>query len=250
MRRELSVRDVLCRADVFVGRARDRRDQADKALQAASAPQPAQSVIEPAVALMRAQRLLCCAVRLLQTALGPQDDDDAESGEPRIVTKEQQQLAAKLADVHGSLGGIARRDGQLDRALQHYHAGAALERDPAYEIQSTYNRGQAIVLQLLIDPAQRDAATWKREANQLLLRLCARADPDVWAAANIVLVAALLGDQDRFENGLAALHRGEPSHDVFSSGLRVLQELQEAMPPTWLLDEAVAWYRNPPKSSW
>jgi len=123
------------------------------------------------------------------------------------ATKDQ---ASELADCWGIRGGIYREEGQIDQAIAAYDRGYAFEREPKYEIQSTYNTINRLVLRLLTNPGllkEGGSKITDQRLDRPLVELLAEAaqaidakwrfmtDP-VWALADMVLVTTILQTPD------------------------------------------------------
>jgi hypothetical protein len=132
------------------------------------------------------------------------------SGAIDQATKDQ---AFELADCWGIRGGIYREEGEVGKAIDAYDKGYALEVDPKYEIASTYNTVNRLVLRLLRDPRSLqpgDAPGAGTAGSRLVPELLAEAgdaiaqkwrlmtDP-VWALADMVLIKTLLQAPDAAE---------------------------------------------------
>lgn len=119
--------------------------------------------------------------------------------------------AAELADLHGMLGGTLRDEGEHLRAAAAYDAGFHYEADPRYALSSTYNALNRLVERILLCPAaladpealrahdELEHVDVPAELHALLARLQgeatgARSD-DFWAAGDLTLVSALIGDE-------------------------------------------------------
>jgi hypothetical protein len=119
--------------------------------------------------------------------------------------------AAELADLHGVLGGTLREEGEHLRAAAAYDAGFRYEADPRYALSSTYNALNRLVERVLLCPAalsdpealrahdELEHVDVPAELNALLARLQgeetgSRSD-DFWAAGDLALVSALIGDE-------------------------------------------------------
>ena len=87
------------------------------------------------------------AIDLLSSELKEIEDSGiAESEEDR------HELAVYLADCYGMEGGVYRRSGDLDKAIEKYDEGYKYEKDKSYHISNSYNLINSIVVRILKDP--------------------------------------------------------------------------------------------------
>jgi tetratricopeptide (TPR) repeat protein len=86
------------------------------------------------------------AVELLERQLEQLD------GDPDVLPDELVEAVRRLSDHYGRLGGIYRRAGRVDEAVDTYRKGMELER--RYRLDDSYNRTNWIALQVLEDPDQ------------------------------------------------------------------------------------------------
>lgn len=104
--------------------------------------------------------------------------------------------AQVLADQCGRLGGTLRRSGDLPAALDAYRRGAQLERD--WSLDATYNRTNAIVIQVIVDP--RGTSALDDDLGAVLELLEAQVEGprrrELWAWADLGLLS-LVGGRDR-----------------------------------------------------
>jgi len=132
------------------------------------------------------------------------------SGAIDQATKDQ---AFALADWRGIRGGIFREQGEIEKSIDAYDKGYELEANPKYEINSTYNTVNRLVLRLLQNPGllKPDAPPIPCETgHKLITQLLEEAsiaidqkwklmnDP-VWALADMVLIKTLLQRPDLAE---------------------------------------------------
>ena len=155
-------------------------------------------------------------------------------------------MALRLADCYGSLGGIARRKNDHRGALEWYDKDREVEADPAYEITSTYNRVQSIVMQILVDQSSlsRAAGDLIGRTRSLLDLLSGILLPDAWTSADIILLAVISGNRRRLRRGWDALIDNEPTDDVYKSGLLVLKDLEGKLSDNALLSHAIGLYES------
>lgn len=114
--------------------------------------------------------------------------------------------AFELADCWGIRGGIYREEGEIQQAIEAYGKGYELERNPQYEIQSTYNTVQRLVVRLLSNPAllkengtsipdsslEKPLRELLAEAAEAIEKKWQSMDDPVWALADMVLIRTLL----------------------------------------------------------
>jgi len=123
------------------------------------------------------------------------------------ATKDQ---ARELADCWGIRGGIYREEGKIREAIDAYDNGYQLESETRYEIHSTYNTVNRLVLRLLTNPnllKQDSSATSDSRLLKPLPELLADSaraiaaewrnmtDP-VWSLADMVLIKSILESPD------------------------------------------------------
>lgn len=103
---------------------------------------------------------------------------------------------ADAAELWGMRGGLLRRLGRLDDALDSYQSGAAIEASDA--LATTYNRGNAIKLALVagratLDELQSDLTDLRLAIEQTISEN-ERAASDAWMYADLGDTFLLLGD--------------------------------------------------------
>ncbi len=107
----------------------------------------------------------------------------------------RRQLAGKLADAYGTLGGLRRKLGDQKKSLALYTAGANLERDARNQITVAYNLTNKINLTILLHPDRIADPVLIGDVRETLARLRRRADrpdcSDFWAVADCALLALL-----------------------------------------------------------
>jgi hypothetical protein len=139
---------------------------------------------------------------------------------------ERHEAAHRLADHYGRLGGLQRRAGQLEPALDSYTHGAEIERE--WHLDDSYNRTNKIVLALLVDPGRLPAlADEIGQAADLVHSQVERARRDQWWAWADLGLLSLLGG--RPHDALWAYdHFAESGarRTDYESTLTVMRELQ------------------------
>jgi hypothetical protein len=193
-----------------------------------------------------AESALHKAAGLLEPELHDREIHLGDTANVMGASEDRRALAVRLADCFGPLGGIARRRGDYRCAYKLYAKGRELELNEAYNIQSTYNRIQWIVAQILIDPASisNPDGTLATEANEILKLLSRSSDKDPWASADVLLLSSILKDRRRARGAWSDLVDARPIQDVYESGLPVLCELAGKLPDNDLLRDTIAKYRS------
>lgn len=113
----------------------------------------------------------------------------------------EQRLAHELAETYGLLGGAHRRRGDLGRAIEAYDRGRPIESDHRYALDATYASLNWVVTSLLADPSRLGdpelTAELGRVRTVLEDRVGAESTFDAWAAGDIALAGALMGEPGR-----------------------------------------------------
>jgi tetratricopeptide (TPR) repeat protein len=142
--------------------------------------------------------------------------------------------AAALADLHGTLGGTLRQEGRLAEAAKEYDRGYQIEQ--RYEIVSSYNALNRLLTRLLaqekssrISPV--DMGAELRKVQILLDRLSVDHPEDYWAAGDLALVGALLGDAQAMKKGLALFTVPSTPASAYETYLNTLAKLLDAGHP-------------------
>ncbi|MDQ3274938.1 MAG: hypothetical protein M3Q39_07890 [Actinomycetota bacterium] len=151
-------------------------------------------------------------------------DDPADTDD-----RERHEVAHRLADHYGRLGGIYRRAGQLESALDSYTRGAELERD--WLLDDSYNRTNRITLSILVDPGRVPALAGEiAETTELVRSQVDRTRRDQWWAwADLGTLSLLDG---RLRDALWAYDHFSGSgarRGDYESTLSVLRELTTAV---------------------
>ncbi len=195
-------------------------------------------------ALDDAETKLSSALHDLRTELRMREEGRGAAGANMPASEDRRQLAVRLADCYGSLGGIARRKGDFRHAVEMYGKGTDLEQSSPYGIAASYNRVQSIVARILLDPASimDPDGQLGRHASQLLDEILGDPSRDPWASADAYLLALIVGRRRIERDEWRKLDKSGAIDDVFKSGLLVLIELSRALPRHDRLREAIANY--------
>ena len=246
-----TLEELLRSADTLIREARRKRKEADRLLretEEASAPGRGQDPNRTAAlqqALADAKADLSAAVDLLEPELRRRESGLTTTLRSMGALEDRKDLAVRLADCYGSLGGIARRASDHGLALELYRKGRDLEMNSAYGIKSTYNRVQWIVMQVLVDPSSVSSDSELAGHTRGLLELLSGGTvQDAWTSADILLLAAISDDRRRLRRAWDALVASHPAADVYKSGLLVLQDLAVKVPGNALLLYAIDLYRS------
>jgi tetratricopeptide (TPR) repeat protein len=146
-----------------------------------------------------------------------------------IDGRERNEVAYRLTDHYGRLGGMYRRAGQLKPALDSYTRGAELETE--WQLDDTYNRTNKIIFALLLDPRSLPALIDEIEKTADLVRsqINRTRRDQWWAWADMGLLSLLAGRPrdarwayDHF--AATGARRGD-----YDSTMSVLRELEAAL---------------------
>src|SRR5262249_10334339 len=118
--------------------------------------------------------------------------------------------------------------------LDSYTQGSRLELDERFEIVNTYNRTNAIILTLLLDPGAVESEELQAESRQLADQLGSQVEGsrtnDVWAWADLGLLSLLTG---QFERAGEAYDRfkleDERKHEARESTVGLLKQCREKL---------------------
>jgi tetratricopeptide (TPR) repeat protein len=138
--------------------------------------------------------------------------------------------AADVADLLGVRGGLLRRLGRLDKALESYQAGAEIE--TRHNLPVTYNRANAAKVALISGNRSlgqlHEELVALGEALERRLSTDERAADDAWLWADLGDVRLLLDDED----GAVAAYRtfgAKARTDSPTSALAVLRQIANAL---------------------
>lgn len=148
----------------------------------------------------------------------------------------ENQIASRLADCFGMLGGNLRRLNRLDAALECFERGRRFEDDPRYNVNSSYNLVNAITLP--IEAGQKTASEQRAalgQAIQALERQIMSTGPgtgkrrqDRWAWADYGQCLLLLGRLDE-ANSAYSRFKAFANKDNVDSHVAVLHRLRQAL---------------------
>ncbi len=155
--------------------------------------------------------------------------------------------AEQLADLYGMLGGTLREQGDLIGSARAYDKGFRYESDPRYGIHSSYNAVNRLTTRILLyphslaEPASLQAQPALEfvnvpvELTKLRDRLegqiaGARSD-DYWAAGDLAIVSALLGDDDAAAKAAARLASSSPPPNAYKTYLNLVKALADLDTP-------------------
>jgi tetratricopeptide (TPR) repeat protein len=240
-----TLEELLREADQLLRDARKKRKEADRIVEGSPA---AGGDISPAMdeLLKQATGDLLKAKDLIEPELRLREAAPATETVLKLASRDRSELATRLADIYGPLGGIARRRGEYQEALDFYEKGKELELNPAYGVKSTYNRVQWIVMKIFLDPSTLDKTNSEVEkAAQDTLRLLQESIVrDAWTSADVILLSAILRDRRQLRRAWNDLVETKPTEDVYKSGLLVLRDLAQRLPNNDTLQRAVSLYES------
>jgi hypothetical protein len=148
-------------------------------------------------------------------------------------SKEELEVALEFVETYGVLGGLLQRLGKLQESLDSYTEGALMEE--RYNLSSTYNRLNAIRLELLSGTSQLRNLTQKIRALAKFIENCLRNDSALsdkgWAWADLGDCRALLNDlkgaQEAYDVFIAKAEIKSPERT-----LDVLRQISEKLKQT------------------
>jgi hypothetical protein len=163
--------------------------------------------------------------------------------DPRL----QQDVAEKLADLYGMLGGTLGEEGDLIRAIQAYDAGFEYESDQRYGIKSSYNALNRLITRILFNPRSLTDPTLLRSGpspaflsvSQELINLRSRLENEVtgsrsddfWAAGDLALVCALIGDDEGAAKAVMLFDTRKPPPSAYEAYVRSVMALADLDTP-------------------
>jgi tetratricopeptide (TPR) repeat protein len=139
-----------------------------------------------------------------------------------------QKLAGEVADCFGISGGAYRRMGKIDEAIEMYDKGYEYEANPDYEIQSSYNLVNRIVLRILENPILlHEMRNSIKEAISILQnQIKSTRDRDWWAWADLGLLRILNYENDLALEAYKKIKSLGPSESNIESMINVLKSLE------------------------
>jgi tetratricopeptide (TPR) repeat protein len=172
------------------------------------------------------------AIRVLQHTV-----EDLQGAIETCPAEERKAIAANLADFMGMLGGLHKRQNDLDAALRAYDTGFRYESDPQFQIKSSYNALNRLVLRLLMSPQSLTTGTIPVDVEDQLRNLRAslqaslngpRKD-DCWAAGDLAIVCGLLRDDMGAEAAVRHFESLSPPPYAYAAYQETLASLSEAV---------------------
>jgi tetratricopeptide (TPR) repeat protein len=168
------------------------------------------------------------ALSLLNEALGGLGISFAEPAASHAFSDVN--VAADVADLLAMRGGILRRLGRVEEALESYRRGADWE--ASQDLPATYSRTNAVKLALIAGDrtvAQvHDELVALRTALERRLSTDERAADDAWLWADLGDVRLLLGDDNGAESAYRAFLR-KARTDSVATTLSVLRQIVDAL---------------------
>jgi tetratricopeptide (TPR) repeat protein len=136
------------------------------------------------------------AIEALKEAVAWIDESDWERRSD-IEVADQKTVAWHLADCLGMMGGNARRLGRLEEALKYFKRGGIYEIDRRFEINSSYNLVNAIVIPIenRIKSASEQKEALAQAVSVLQDQVFGKRRMDRWAWADLGQCLLLLGDR-------------------------------------------------------
>lgn len=167
------------------------------------------------------------AVKLLDSARWSAGID------PRTGPSAEHKLAAaQMADCQGMIGGNLRRLNKVAEALTYFKKGRKLEEDERFEIESTYNLGNALSAAVEIGSKPTSAAmraTLKSTLAAMKRRTEGNRHRDRWAWADLGQCCLLLGDFDRARQAYERFLELGDRKSTVDTVLPVLRKLHAAL---------------------
>jgi tetratricopeptide (TPR) repeat protein len=153
---------------------------------------------------------------------------------------ERRDIRKELADTYGMMGGLERRCGRLEKALECYERGNDYE---SQDLASTYNIGNVIVLSILVklqnptaEPLKGLVATMIEILEKKVEGVDASRVDEWWAWSDLGQMYLLAGEpskaQSAYNRGLAT----SPAVTDVKRSAELLQELGEKLGGSELAD--------------
>jgi tetratricopeptide (TPR) repeat protein len=170
------------------------------------------------------------AAGLQRTAVGLLDEELREvSAAAEPYPGEERETAHLLSDNWGRLGGILRRADRLSEAAEAYARGAEIEQRHA--LDDSYNTTNAVVLQVLADPAQ--LPRWRPRIEAAVARVGAQVErtrrDQWWAWADLGVLSLLAGRPGEARRAYEGFRRTGARRTDYQSHLEVLHALEERL---------------------
>jgi tetratricopeptide (TPR) repeat protein len=159
---------------------------------------------------------------------------------PRRASEAEITIAEQLADCWGVLGGVYRSEANLNEARNAYDEGYKYESSKRFNILSTYNRLNRLVVRILQNPdllSESSSQVVDIEEPATMRQLLRETDEEIerqlregrrdrpWALADLAMVR-LLGRLDTFDLALNALDASSANDPFpYDSMLKVIREL-------------------------
>jgi hypothetical protein len=189
------------------------------------------------------------AIKLLSQARGELESElrdlEPKRADSNAPGRFEQEVAAQLAHILGSMGGVYRRAKNYRASIASYDAGEKFENPEApYEIVNSYNLVQRLVSRVFLNPRAVDepeviveglplAKALDSARREIERQLTGKRRHDEYAAADLAVVALLRGDAD-WRDKLDAFLFAEPKPQPYAvqATLDVLEELQGRLAET------------------
>jgi tetratricopeptide (TPR) repeat protein len=175
------------------------------------------------------------AADVLQRAIA-----DLQSAIETSQPEERNKAAAELADCLGILGGLYKRQHDLAAAARAYDAGFQYESDPRFNVGSSYNALNRLIVRILMRPDapaggsapnHEDIPLRLRELRSILeASVHGARQNDYWAAGDLALVCALLRDDSGIEAAADHFASLAPPAYAYAAYRETLEQLADAAP--------------------
>jgi tetratricopeptide (TPR) repeat protein len=178
----------------------------------------------------RAEAALLQAINELEDALNAGSEDDGSGGATHAGTS-WNEIARALADSYGMLGGIYRRQGRLEEAINAYTTGSNVEQNERYDIINSYNLTNSLVLPVVVHPehVEKNRSEIQRAADLVRGQVQGKRRDQWWAWADLGLLALLSDQPDVAKEAYAQFRRNGARASDFRSTIAVLKECQDAL---------------------
>jgi hypothetical protein len=151
----------------------------------------------------------------------------------REPTREQRAVARLLTDAHGMIGGHYRRLNQPESALANFDCGRQFEKNPRFEIESTYNTVNWLVTKIELEPESHKAISSEIHAATGLLdgHTKGRRNQDAWAWADLGTCQLLSLPTEKVDQALASFQKFAQlcDRDSLGSPVRVIEMLHASL---------------------